>query len=66
VNRLFRTLNARQQALLWLAYVEGFHHSEIAESLGIKEDSVRVVLSRARRQLAALLTAEGLGPEGGS
>lgn len=66
VNRLFRTLNARQQALLWLAYVEGFQHSEIAESLGMKEDSVRVVLLRARRQLASLLTAEGLGPEGGS
>jgi RNA polymerase sigma-70 factor (ECF subfamily) len=61
LNRLFKTLNARQQSLLWLAYVEGFSHSEIAVLLGIKEKSVRVVLLRARRELAEMLEAEGLG-----
>src|SRR5262245_59881395 len=62
MNRLFKTLDSRQQSLLWLAYVEGFSHSEIAGLLGLKEQAVRVVLLRARRQLAEMLEAEGLGP----
>ena len=61
MNRLFNTLDSRQQSLLWLAYVEGFNHSEIAGLLGLKEQSVKVVLLRARRQLAEMLEAEGLG-----
>ena len=64
VNRMFKTLTPRQQSLLWLAYVEGFQHAEIAEMLGMKEDSVKVVLLRARRELASTLTAEGLAPGG--
>jgi RNA polymerase sigma-70 factor (ECF subfamily) len=64
MNRLFKTLTPRQQALLWLAYVEGFQHAEIAHLLGMNEDSVKVVLLRARRELAAMLTAEGLAPGG--
>ena len=63
MERLFKTLDSRQQSLLWLAYVEGFSHSEIAALLGLKEQSVRVVLLRARRQLAETLKAEGLGRE---
>jgi RNA polymerase sigma-70 factor (ECF subfamily) len=63
MNRLFSTLDPRQQSLLWLAYVEGFRHSEIADLLGLKEQSIKVMLLRARRQLADRLTAEGLGPE---
>jgi len=64
MERLFKTLDSRQQSLLWLAYVEGFSHSEIAAVLGLKEQSVKVVLLRARRQLAQMLKAEGLGREG--
>jgi RNA polymerase sigma-70 factor, ECF subfamily len=63
MERLFATLDSRQQSLLWLAYVEGFSHSEIAALLGLKEQSVKVVLLRARRQLAKTLKAEGLGRE---
>lgn len=63
LERLFKTLNPRQQSLLWLAYVEGFNHSEIAALLGLQEQSVKVVLLRARRQLAETLKAEGLGRE---
>jgi len=63
MDRLFKTLDSRQQSLLWLAYVEGFSHSEIAALLGLKEQSVKVVLLRARRQLAETLNAEGLGRE---
>jgi RNA polymerase sigma-70 factor (ECF subfamily) len=40
---------------MWLAYVEGADHREIAAALGLRERSVRVLLHRARRKLAALI-----------
>jgi RNA polymerase sigma-70 factor (ECF subfamily) len=43
------------RALLWLAYVEGFDHGEIASALRLRENSVRVLLFRARNKLARLL-----------
>ncbi len=58
--RLFGELKPQQQSLLWLAYVEGFSHHEIAESLGLNEGSVRLVLSRARGKLSAVLREKGL------
>ena len=61
--RLFARLPPRQQTLLWLAYVEGATHRQIAASLGIREKSVRVLLFRARRRLARLLRDHGWGPE---
>jgi RNA polymerase sigma-70 factor (ECF subfamily) len=63
MNQLLKKLDPRQKTLLWLAYVEGFRHREIAETLGIKENSVRVLLSRARRQLTVILTQSGLNPK---
>ena len=48
-------LNARQQETLWLAYAEGSSHEEIAGVLGMKTNSVKLLLFRARRKLAALL-----------
>ena len=55
MNLALRALKPQQQVLLWLAYVEGFEHREIAPLLGLGEKSVRVVLFRARQQLAAIL-----------
>src|SRR5580700_4039473 len=49
--RFFRQLKPQEQLLLWLAYVEGFEHREIAAALRLKEKSVRVVLFRARKKL---------------
>jgi RNA polymerase sigma-70 factor (ECF subfamily) len=46
---------------MWLAYVEGADHCEIAETLGLREASVRVLLFRARRKLAHLLREGGHG-----
>ena len=65
LQKVFRTLKGQQRALLWLAYVEGFGHREIADILGLREQSVRVLLFRARRKMADLLTKRGLGPEVG-
>jgi RNA polymerase sigma-70 factor (ECF subfamily) len=59
--RFFRQLKPQEQLLLWLAYVEGFEHREIAAALRLKEKSVRVVLFRARKKLARMLEDAGLG-----
>ena len=59
-----RDLKPRQRELLWLAYVEGSKHTEIAESLGLKAQSIRPMLFRARQKLAALLKKKGLAPAG--
>jgi RNA polymerase sigma-70 factor (ECF subfamily) len=55
MSRMFRQLRPRQRQLLWLAYVEGAEHKEIAQALGLGERSVRVLLHRAKRTLAGLL-----------
>ncbi len=52
LRRTFRTLGARERALLWLAHVEELSHAEIAKALGVGAVSVRVLLFRARRKLA--------------
>ena len=53
--RTFARLPAQQRQLLWLAYVEGADHREIARALGLRHLSVRVLLYRAKRRLAHLL-----------
>lgn len=62
MERLFARLPRKQQTLLWLAYVEGASHREIAASLGMAAGSVRVVLYRARKRLAGMLQEHGWGP----
>ena len=65
VARIFERLDPRRRALLWLAYVEGFDHGEIAEALGISKGSVLVLLFRARSRMATLLTEAGFGSGAG-
>lgn len=55
VRRAFEQLNPRERQLLWLAHVEGFDHREIARITGLKMASVRVLLFRARGELAGAL-----------
>ena len=66
MRHLFQQLKPKQRTLLWMAYVEGFDHGEIAGVLGMKQKSIRVVLFRARRKLAGILRENGYGPEEGS
>lgn len=61
MERTFRQLRPQARAMMWLAYVEGASHREIAEAVGVRERSVRVLLFRARKRLAALLHASGAG-----
>jgi RNA polymerase sigma-70 factor, ECF subfamily len=55
VRDLMQQLKPRERQLLWLAYVEGMTHSEIAKSTGLQTMSVRILLFRARRKAAELL-----------
>ena len=63
LNRVFVSLKPRERTLLWLAYVEEMTHAEIAQALEVKTESVKVLLLRARRRLAAKLEKHGLGLE---
>jgi RNA polymerase sigma-70 factor (ECF subfamily) len=61
VARSFGQLAPRERAMLWLAYVEGSGHEEIAQSLGVRTGSMKVLLFRARRKLRDLLSKERRG-----
>ena len=63
VDRAFRELSSQQRSLLWMAYVEELDHREIAAAVAVKEKSVRVLLSRARKAFARVLSRLGLSPE---
>jgi RNA polymerase sigma-70 factor (ECF subfamily) len=58
VQRAFGRLKPRERALLWLAYAQGSSHSEIAGVLGLKTGSIKLLLFRARRKMAALLEGD--------
>jgi RNA polymerase sigma-70 factor (ECF subfamily) len=53
--RAMEHLRPVQREMLWLAYAQGSSHDEIAAILGLKSASIRLLLFRARRKLAALL-----------
>jgi len=59
LSRAMARLKPRERALLWLAYAQGSSHKEIAETLGLKTASIKLLLFRARKRLAALLTGGG-------
>ena len=63
IRRAFSQLKPHQRSLLWLAYVEGCDHREIAVATGVKEKSVRVLLFRARKALLKIMDHFGIGPE---
>jgi len=53
--RAMARLKPRERELLWLAYAQGSSHEEIAESLGLRKSSIKILLFRARRRLAVAL-----------
>ena len=48
-------LKPRERELLWLAYAEGASHKEIADMMGLRAGSVRLLLFRARQKMLKLL-----------
>ena len=67
LQRAMARLKPRERMLLWLAYAQGESHRDIASTLGLKTGSIKLLLFRARRRLAALLhpTAPTRGLKGG-
>jgi RNA polymerase sigma factor (sigma-70 family) len=59
MHQLFAWISIQERSLLWLAYVEGAEHREIAEILNVKEKSVKVLLHRARRRMESILRKHG-------
>jgi RNA polymerase sigma-70 factor, ECF subfamily len=57
VRAAMRALKPRERELLWLAYVEGMDHTEIAAATGLRDISVRMLMFRARKKAAGLLQA---------
>ena len=58
VTRALSRLKPRERAMLWLAYAEGASHTEIAGALGLRVASLKPLLYRVRRKLAALLSGK--------
>lgn len=56
---VFDQLGAQERAVLWLAHVEELSHKEIGAILGVKEQSVRVIVFRAREKAKGLLEEAG-------
>jgi len=63
MSRVFADLKPQERALLWMAHVEGNSHQEIAEAIGVKAKSIKVMLFRARKRLGEMLMKKGLAPE---
>jgi RNA polymerase sigma-70 factor, ECF subfamily len=59
VRYVMQALKPKERELLWLAYVEGMSHREIAIATGLTALSVRPLLFRARKKAASLLRPEG-------
>jgi RNA polymerase sigma-70 factor (ECF subfamily) len=55
VQAAMRQLKPRERELLWLAYVEGMSHAEIAAATGLGAMSIRILLYRARQKASEFL-----------
>ena len=55
VNEIIKSLPKPQQEVFQMRDLDGFETDEIAEFLGIKREHVRVLLSRARKQIGVEL-----------
>jgi RNA polymerase sigma-70 factor (ECF subfamily) len=59
LGRALGRLKPREREILWLAYAEGSSHKEIAEMVGVRAASVRLLLFRARQKMLKLLRRPG-------
>ena len=61
LHRLWVRLSERERFLLAGRYLYGLADDEIAQQLGCKPDSVRMMVSRARKTALSLLNADEMG-----
>jgi RNA polymerase sigma-70 factor (ECF subfamily) len=66
LDRAMARLKPRERQLLWLAYAQGSSHREIADMLGLKSGSIKLLLFRARRRLAVFLEGAPMAEKGES
>jgi len=66
IQNVLNEIKPNERQLMWLAYVEGASHREIAAVTGLREASVRPILFRVRQKLAAILRERGFGGERGA
>jgi RNA polymerase sigma-70 factor, ECF subfamily len=59
VRAMLEHLKPKERELLWLAYVEGMDHAEIAAATGLGRLSVRTLLFRARGKARRFLDTRG-------
>jgi len=59
LSRAMLQLTPRERAMLWLAYAHGTSHRDIASTVGVKTASVKLLLFRARRKLALVISNSG-------
>jgi len=52
-------LKPRERSMLWLAYAQGWSHEEIAAAIGVKTESMKAMLHRARHRLVKMLNPGG-------
>lgn len=56
IRAMLEHLKPREREMLWLAYVEGMDHAEIAAATGLGRLSVRTLLFRARNKAKRFLS----------
>ena len=59
LTRALQHLKPRERSLLWLAYVHGWSHQELAQAMGLRASSMKMLLFRARQRLIGLLEPKG-------
>ncbi len=57
LHRAMSSLKPRERSMLWLAYVQGWSHDEIASAIGVKSASLKAMLHRARQRLLKAFTS---------
>ncbi|MDA3823436.1 MAG: RNA polymerase sigma factor [Bacteroidales bacterium] len=55
MNKLINLLPEPQRSLVYFRHIEGKEYSEIEELMSMKENAIRVSISRARKQLREML-----------
>ena len=60
VSEAFQQLTPQQRSVLWLAYVEKYEHREIAAMLKLRENSIKVLLFRAKQKLTSVFKQMGI------
>ena len=66
LRRAIGRLKPRERALLWLAYAQGPRTAKSLTSLGLKTGSIKLLLFRARRKLAACCSDQRAGATSGN